>query len=337
MKSSQTQNPKQAYLDLLSKLYEEFQQSKTDNKRPGRPSVYSTKALIIFFTVMMVRRKCQFKTQYHWLEMHEDEAKQFGFKEIPHRSTLSRRYKSLSKELENFIQFIGHWAENIPGDDFQSKTLYEDASLFTSHGAKWHKVNRDKNEIPNGVRNIDEDSTWRKSGYHGWVQGFSLHLTCNHKGFPKICRVETGSFHESQMMEEKEADIFSYKPKLVIGDNGYHQATRVRRWENCGVHLITPAEKWQNGRYAQKYHEFIQEDWVAIPLARRKTVIEPMFDIISKLVGTNNNHKQLPIRKLINIRTLLLLATVSLQIIMIVNVETGIPIKTISNFIAAFG
>jgi hypothetical protein len=38
----------------------------------------------------------------------------------------------------------------------------------------WHKKDREKGEIPHTF--IDTEAHWTKSGWHGWIYGWKLHL-----------------------------------------------------------------------------------------------------------------------------------------------------------------
>jgi hypothetical protein len=99
--------------------------------------------------------------------------------------------------------------------------------------------------------------------------------------------------------------------------------------------LLSPAASWKNGKYAQAYHRFIKKEPYRTWLKCRKTAIEPIFDLLSKLLGTSNNHKQLPLQKLANVQPFLFLGVIALQITMIVNNAFGLPIRSISSFLTA--
>jgi len=61
-----------------------------------------------------------------------------------------------------------------------------------------------------------------------------------------------------------------------------------------------------------------------------------VFDLVAKVLGTTANHKQLSIQKLANVRTCLALATLTIQLAMIVNSIWGLPFRNISAMAAAF-
>ena len=71
-------------------------------------------------------------------------------------------------------------------------------------------------------------------------------------------------------------------------------------------------------------------------MRNRRTSVEPLFDLIAKVIGTQAQQKQLPVRSLDNVRSCLALATLSIQIAIIVNAEWGLPHRNISDIATAF-
>ena len=323
------------YVRVYFTLFEYFQQAQGKVAHYGHPFEYEDQVLIVFFTMMSIRRITAFKAQHRWLMQHLHVAIALGFEQIPQRSTLSRRYKTRYPILQAFIAFVGHWAETIH-PTFSSRVLVEDASLFKACGPVWHQSDRLAGQIPEKLRNLDQDASWRKSAYHGWVYGYGLHLTCNRSGFPKLVQVETASVSESQVVEQKKKRLFALEPRAVVGDNAYCKALRVRTWAVEGVLLLTPAATWQTGRYAVAYHRLLAKAPFADWLQCRKTAIEPVFDLFSKLLGTSHNHKQLPLQSLAKVQPFLALAVLALQITLIVNHAFGLPLRQISNLLTAF-
>lgn len=152
-----------------------------------------------------------------------------------------------------------------------------------------------------------------------------------------MVKVETASVSESQILDEKEAHIFKHlDPYSLVADNAYTKAMRIRRWAKAGGVLITPALKWVKGRYAENYHNFIQHTENQDLMRLRKTTIEPIFDLIAKLIGATHNHKQIAKQSLDNVRTYLALAVFTLQLAMIINSVWGRPIRAISHFKAVW-
>jgi hypothetical protein len=67
------------------------------------------------------------------------------------------------------------------------------------------------------------------------------------------------------------------------------------------------------GRYAQAYHRFIQQPRMPSCSPLAAPPLNP-FDLIAKLIGADN-HKQLPIQRLPNVRTCIALATFALNLL----------------------
>lgn len=111
---------------------------------------------------------------------------------------------------------------------------------------------------------------------------------------------------------------------------------RIRRWAKAGVVLLTPAAKWRNGRFAGAYHRFRQRPHNHQHLQRHRTSIEPAFNLMAQIIGTTSRQKQLPAKGLANVRSCLAIATLSLQLAMIVNSIWGQPLRNISTISAAF-
>jgi hypothetical protein len=238
------------YVELLFTLFERFWQHEAARSHRGRPFVYQHKALIVFFVVMQQRRIFRFKAQHRWLQHHPDLRQDLGLPEVPNRTTLSRRYKSLYPVLQDFLAFLGQYAEDLD-PHFTSQDLDTDKSLFKAQGPVWHQSDRQAGRIPDKLRHLDTDASWSTSGYHGWVYGYGLHLVDNRVGFPKWVQIETAAVAESDVIEHQATPLIQhFRPATVTTDNSYAKARRIRQWAQQGVVLLSPAVKWVKGRYA---------------------------------------------------------------------------------------
>lgn len=325
------------YVTLIFNLFDRFLQARGPELDCFSERYdYEHKTLIVFFLMMQFRRIFQFKTQRRWLNNHPVERQQLGFKLVPHRTTLSRRYKALYPLLQAFTAYVGQYAVELD-ERLNSQDLFEDKSLFKASGPVWHQADRLAGRLPDKLRRLDTDATWSKSGYHGWVYGYSVHLTCNQAAFPKLTQIETGAYSEKQALAAKETQLLTVlQPHTITGDNSYTKALRIRQWAKQGVVLLSPAAKWVKGRFAQAYHRYIQQPENAQLLRSRRTAIEPFFDLLAQVIGASGKQKQLPIQRLVNVRTCLALGILSIQIAMIANSVWGLPLRSISHIGAAF-
>lgn len=324
------------YTALIYNRFEAFIQASPVVHKVGHPWVYQQKSMLVFFMTMQFKRIYQFKSQWRWLKLHPEVLSHLEWKTTPDRSTLSRRYKTLYPLLSDFVQFLGQNNDAL-GEELKVKHLYEDKSLFKAQGPVWHQKDRQAGRIPEKLRHLDRDATWAKSAYHGWVYGYGLHLTCNASGFPVLMQVETAAYDETCALQDKEERILKlFQLETFCGDDGYTQALRIRRWAQQGVILLTPALRWRNGRYAQAYRRFIRQPDMAALLSTRKTAIEPIFDLIGKLLGVTGRQKQLAVQRLSTCRSCLALAVLSLQFAMLANSVWSLPFRSISTLRAAF-
>ena len=329
--------PHQAdYIHLYRTLFALFSRTRLLETRLGRPYTYSEQVLIVFFTLMIVRGITDFKAQRRWLESHPQERAALGFEQIPHRTTLSRRFKSLYETIQAFVAFLGGWAEELEAG-FTSQVLFEDGSLFKACGPVWHQSDRRQGRIPPGLRHLDTEASWGKSGYQGWVYGYRLHLTVNRLGLPKLVAVETASMAEGKVLAQKLPALLRFKLQALIGDHGYFQAKRVRQWlKRHHLLLVTPAAAWRRGRYARAYQRFLKTEPAAQWLKQRRTAIEPLFDLFRHLLGTKANHKQVPVQGLAKVRSFLALGVLAVQVAMIANAIWQLPLRQVAHFISVF-
>ena len=74
------------------------------------------------------------------------------------------------------------------------------------------------------------------------VYGYGLHVTCNEDAFPVMVQVETAAVSERQVLDQKEDMILNQLcPQTLAADDAYTKAMRIRHWQRCGVHLLTPS------------------------------------------------------------------------------------------------
>jgi hypothetical protein len=222
------------YIQFLFQLLDEFSKVSAQKRGPGRPVVHTNESLIVFFSLMVLKGCTAFVRQWRWLVLHPEVAQTLRFSKIPSRRTLSRRFKGLEKVISAFIEFVGQWAVPL-GEAFQSEVVYEDKSLFKAQGAVWHKKDQQANRIPKGVRNLDTDASWSKSGYHGWVFGYGLHTTVTGSGFPLLAEVKTAKVSEQTVLTQKQDVLFSRNIGYLIGDDGYTNFDRTEKWAKRGL------------------------------------------------------------------------------------------------------
>lgn len=324
------------YAHLIFTLFDKFVQTNPVVLQYQNLCTYKYREMIVFFMLMQYRRIYEFKAQHRWLEAHPEIRGLLRFETLPDRTTLSRQYKKLGYAVIEFTAFVGDEVTDLD-EAFANRHLAEDKSLFKADGPVWHQSDRREGRIPAKLRRLDTEATWSKSGYQGWVYGYGIHITCTEAAFPKLVQIETAAVADSDVLDQKAAFILNQlRPASLTADDRYTKALRIRHWIRQGTLLITPALRWVKGRYAQAYHRFLAEADIQERFKKRKTSVEPLFDLVAKVIGATGQQKQLPMQKLVNVRTVLALGTLTVQISMIMNSILGLPLREISAIKAAF-
>ncbi len=70
--------------------------------------------------------------------------------------------------------------------------------------------------------------------------------------------------------------------------------------------------------------------------ATRKTAIEPVFDLLSKLLSITGAHKPLPLRGVAYVSTFLGIGILLLQLAMLMNVRCGLPTRNVTHIKTVF-
>lgn len=327
---------KSDYIQFLFQRLDDFQGA-TDSKqthKPGRPKAYTDASLIVFFSIMTLKGLNQFRAQHRWLIAHPFALFTLKLKKVPSRITLLRRYKALYPKLSQFVTFLGDWATPL-GSDFNPQVVYQDKSFFNAKGPVWHHKDREANRVPEGLRNLDRDATWSKSGYHGWVYGYGLHTTTTAEGFPIMGIADTASVSEKAVLDRKKEKLLQRNIGYLVADDGYTDLRRTEELAQAGLLLITPAIG-ATGDKGSRYVQYLNQPVLRAYQSQRKVAIEPIFDLLKMLLSTPNNHKQLPVSGKANGVTFLALGVVLLQLAMLMNSIWGLPLRNVTHLIILF-
>lgn len=145
--------------------------------RRGPKATFSELSWLLLAVVAVTLRTFN-DSELHRLLTKDDELRQtLGFCRVPHRTWIGRRLNGLVAAAEAQIAALGQVivAEVEPAADECAASAI-DGRMYKAVGPRWHKADRDADRIPPGLRNVDTESTWSKSGYRQWVQGYRLVL-----------------------------------------------------------------------------------------------------------------------------------------------------------------
>jgi hypothetical protein len=198
------------------------------SSRPrGRPFTYPDRLFQKVLLLMTLRRLYRPNEVYSVLcqpsaEILLARAHLFPDGRVPSRRTFERRLKQLPKTLEELVSRMGEllvelwepWARS-------ARAAAGDSTCLRASGAHWNKKDREAGVVPNTT--IDTDAHWTKSGWHGWVYGYKLHLivTIGDVWIPLAATLRPANEADSTVME-KLIPTVRVNPSFFCGDSAYN-------------------------------------------------------------------------------------------------------------------
>jgi len=149
-------------------------------RRRGRPCIYSDRLFLKALVIMIVRRVAKVYSLLAVLEEPTPEMRRLrGLLTVdgryPTRRTFERRLAAIPATLPEQIGCLGRSLVEIvvPWPDGSTAAAI-DSTVLRAHGGVWHQKDREQGKVPH--TSIDTEAHWTKSGWHGWVYGWKLHL-----------------------------------------------------------------------------------------------------------------------------------------------------------------
>jgi hypothetical protein len=171
-----TDNP-DALLSLIERVKENYQQPPPAPPKRGKKRDFTALSFLLLAVVAVTTRTFRDSELGKLLEKDQKLRQVMGFQRVPHRTCIGRRLSGLVPEAEQQIALLGErLVEEVQPQTDQSQVSAVDGRMYEALGPKWHHGDRKKDVVPAGLRNVDTESKWSKSGYRGWVQGYRLLL-----------------------------------------------------------------------------------------------------------------------------------------------------------------
>ena len=126
--------------------------------------------MIKLFLYSLVKGIRSFKSLRRHLSECPEVLELVRLEKIPHRTTLSRRFKTLHKSLSNLLRQLHERFVLLGHTD--SSVLSVDSTLMHANGNLWHANDRKAGKLP-ACGNIDTQAHW---GVSGAVMGVWLPL-----------------------------------------------------------------------------------------------------------------------------------------------------------------
>ncbi|MGH3182959.1 MAG: transposase [Acidimicrobiales bacterium] len=193
----------------------------------GHPPLYSERLFLKALVLMIV---CHLPTVGALLAVLEEPAMQDVRALLqergryPVRRTWERRLARLPATLPAQIACLGQhlvallkpWAQT-------GRAAAIDSTALRACGGVWHKKDREAGKVPH--TSIDTEAHWTKSGWHGWVYGWKLHLvtTVAAVWIPLAAALTPANVADNEqapaLLAALPADV-----RFVLGDQHYNDA-----------------------------------------------------------------------------------------------------------------
>ncbi len=198
------------------------------SERPfGRRPVYSDRLFLKALVIMLVRGVSTVSgliailEQPTW-EMQLLRGRLTEHGRFPTRRTWERRLGTLPSSLPARIACLGHqlvealdpWAD-------RGRAVAIDSTVLHARGGVWHKQHRDAGVVPH--TSIDTEAGWTKSGWHGWVYGWKLHLvtTVARVWIPLAAELTPANTADNQIAPRL-LDRLAPECRFVLADTSYN-------------------------------------------------------------------------------------------------------------------
>jgi Transposase DDE domain len=260
----------------------------------GHPQVYTDRLFLKALVIMMVR---------HLHNVHEllsvlaqPTAEMQRLRELvsehgrfPARRTWERRLKAIPDMLPAQIGCLGrHLLDLIQPWATCGRAVAIDSTVLRSRGGVWHQKHREKGEIPHS--SIDTEAHWTKSGWHGWVYGWKLHVVSVVAGiwFPIAALLTPANVADSEpapaLLREVPAEV-----RFVLGDRHYNTPDLHAICDQADRLLVTT-------RYGHYPHT---DDGVEVRRVFHKLRSIAMENFNEHFKGIFDGHGQVPTKGLI--------------------------------------
>lgn len=310
-------------LVTLVKLVERLPEPPAPHKRGrGRPRVYPEKVFLKALVIMIIRHVHKVHELLSVLaqptvEMQALRAMMTVDGCYPSRRTWERRLQALPESLPAQIGCLGrHLVALICPWAHCGRAAAADSTVLRAKGGVWHKKDREKGIVPH--TSIDTEAHWTKSGWHGWVYGWKLHLiaTVAAVWIPLAAELTPANAADNIAIEPLLWELPS-EARYVLGDQHYHAPNVARVCQYTGRHLITS----QPGAYPHT------DRGVAVRRVFHKLRSVTIENLNEQFKGIFDVHGQVPTKGLSNTRRFALGAIFVYQLALWYRFEHRLPLR----------
>jgi hypothetical protein len=310
-------------LVTLVRLVERIPVPPPPAKRPrGRPKTYPDRLFLKALVIMIVRH---LHTVHELLSVLDQPTPEMQLLrtlltldgQYPSRRTWERRLKGLPATLPAQVGCLGRYLVALI-HPFSScgRAAAIDSTTLRARGGVWHKKDRENGCVPH--TSIDTEAHWTKSGWHGWVYGWKLHIVATVAGvwIPLAAELTAANAADSEvapcLLARLPAEV-----RFVLGDRHYNTEELREQCSDDGRILVTS----QYGRYPHT------DDGVEVRRMFHKLRSTANENFNEQFKGIFDGHGQVPTKGLTNTRRFALGAILIYQLTLWYRFEHGLDLR----------
>lgn len=310
-------------LITLVKLVDRIPMPPPPTKRGrGKPKFYPDRVFLKALVIMIVRHLHNVHELLSVLEQPTAEMQilralltEKG--RYPFRRAWERRLKNLPATLPTQIGCLGRYLVIlIQPWATCGRAAAADSTTLRARGGVWHKNDREKGIVPH--TSIDTEAHWTKSGWHGWVYGWKLHIVATVAAvwIPLAAALTPANEADNEvapiLIQELPPDV-----RYLLGDIHYNAPNVRQAWETSDRFLVVP----QYGPYP---HTDMGKEVRRIFHKLRSTAIENFNE---QFKGIFDGHSQVPTKGLVNTQRFALGAIFVYQLALLYRFEHSLDLR----------
>jgi hypothetical protein len=214
-------------------------------RRRGRPLVYSDRLFLQGLVIMIVRRLETVPLLVAVLNAPTEEMARVRAQlavngRLPDRRTWERRLARVPATLPAQIGCLGRALLDLTGAwASHGRAVALDSTLLRALGGVWHVKQRAANLLP--YITLDVEADWGRSGWHGWVYGWKLHLASVVADcfIPLAASLTKASVHDTAVAPAL-LDELPANTRFVLGDTAYQAPSLHAACAQDGWTLVAP-------------------------------------------------------------------------------------------------
>ena len=313
--------PQEPLLVRLVKLVDRIPMPPPKRRR-GRPKFYPDRLFLKALLIMIIRHLHKVHELLTVLDQPTPEMQTLRALltekgRFPSRRTWERRLKAMPDTLPAQIGCLGRYlVALIQPWATCGRAVATDSVTLRANGGVWHQKDREKGEVPH--TSIDTEAHWTKSGWHGWVYGWKLHLATVVAAVWIPLAAELTPANEADN-EVAPALLRELPPetRFVLGDIHYNTPNMRQVCERDDRILVTP-------RYGAYPHTDVGVEVRRIFHRLRSLAMENFNEHFK---GIFDGHGQVPTKGLVNTRRFALGAIFVYQLAILYRFENGLSLN----------